>query len=279
MLQRPGLFQHPAVCWVVAGAWALAWPCAFAQQRPVPVLPVVTVTAKANPDPVEKSYRRIVRGMDLFEQHRARLAPQADLRFKLLPRQRGTDLDNITLDVVGSTMDFSVPVAPDRTFSLQRNRQALEEDAQVIPDRRRRSMTWRTEIRTPGLPPGMRRLGDLRLECLVGMEAGLVSGTDSLLGRMAAALSSSTGYCEREDPRYLFFADSPLFSVTLVHGARRWVLPVDRLYAGATSDAGNTDDNADCDCALLLDRSYFLPLGDRSWPDDTLVEIETMAGP
>jgi hypothetical protein len=26
----------------------------------------------------------------------------------------------------------------------------------------------------------------------------------------------------------------------------------------------------------MLDRTYFLPLGDKSWPDDTLVEFEYM---
>ena len=46
-------------------------------------------------------------------------------------------------------------------------------------------MTWRTEIRTPGLPPNTRRLGDLRLECHVGMEAGLVSNTLPIIGMLA----------------------------------------------------------------------------------------------
>jgi hypothetical protein len=35
-------------------------------------------------------------------------------------------------------------------------------------------------------------------------------------------------------------------------------------------------DLAYCDCQVLLDRTYFLPLGDPSWPDDTLVEFEYM---
>jgi hypothetical protein len=31
-----------------------------------------------------------------------------------------------------------------------------------------------------------------------------------------------------------------------------------------------------CDCASLLDRAYYAPLGDRSWPDDTLLYLEYM---
>jgi hypothetical protein len=50
--------------------------------------------------------------------------------------------------------------------------------------------------------PRPRRLGDLRLECAVAIAADLISNT-------------------RRDPRYLFFADRPLFSVTL---------PRDKIY-------------------------------------------------
>lgn len=55
-------------------------------------------------DPVVKSYRRIVRGLDEFERHRAR-APDAPLRFRLLPRQGDTDMEAIALRIVGDTRD------------------------------------------------------------------------------------------------------------------------------------------------------------------------------
>jgi hypothetical protein len=31
-----------------------------------------------------------------------------------------------------------------------------------------------------------------------------------------------------------------------------------------------------CDCQVLLDRTYYAPIWDKSWPDDTLVEFEYM---
>lgn len=75
---------------------------------------------------------------------------------------------------------------------------------------------------------------------------------------------------------YLNFAERPIFSVTLVAGARREVLPIDRLYAMASDDPGLKEDLPYCDCEMLVDRTYFLPLGDHSWPDDTRVELEFM---
>ena len=248
-----------------------AGACAFAQSA----LPPVTVTAPLR-DPVEKSYRKMIRGMDLFEQRRS-MAPQATLRFKLLPRKATTDMRNIDLYIVGSTVDQQVPIAPNQTFTLPRIARALEEDAVVTPPARKaQTMTWRTEIRSPGMPPDTRRLGDLRLECLVGMEADLVSGANNLVARFAHLFSDPVAYCGRKESRYLFFAERPLFSVTLIAGNHREVLPIDRLYAEASDDPDLRATLPVCDCEVLLDRTYFLPLGDASWPDDTRVEFEYM---
>ncbi|HEY0858187.1 MAG TPA: hypothetical protein VGE16_14070 [Albitalea sp.] len=259
---------------MLALALAVAWGAPVAQDKPRVELPYVTVTGTSS-DAVEKSYRKMVHGMDYFERARAALAPDATLRFKLLPRKPGTDMDRIELEVIGNTFAYAVPIAADRTFVLARDPKALREDAVVSPNRKRLSMTWRTEIRTPGLPPGTRRLGDLRLECLVGLEADLVSNNGPI-ARIADLFSDNKRYCERVEAKYLFFAERPLFSVTLVDGARREVLPIDQLYAGASDDPGLVHDLPFCDCEVLVDRTYFLPLGDRSWPDDARVEFEYM---
>ena len=237
----------------------------------------VTVSAKANRDPVEKSYRKMIRGMELFEREKS-FAPNAPLRFKLLPRRRETDMNSIDMEVIGSSVAFPVTIAPDHTFSLPRDPKAFSEDAQVIPNRKAQSMTWRTEIRTPGLPPNTRRLGDLRLECRVGMEAGLVSRSGGVVDRIAGAVFDTPAYCDKKIPLYLFFSERPLFSVTLVAGERREILPLAMLYAAASDDPTLDRDLPDCDCEVLVDRTYFLPLGDRSWPDDTLVEFDYMEG-
>lgn len=263
----------------IAAALAITCLAAGAQQAKSAgggaVLPPVTVTA-APRDFVEKSYRKMIRGMDLFERLHA-YAPNASLRFKLLPRKRDTNMKHIELEVLGPTVDIELPVAPDDTFALVRNQPAWNEDAIVTPNRRSRSMTWRAEIRTPGLPPDTRRLGDLRLECRVGMQAGLVSNNDSLLGKMVhSLLDDPERYCSNPDAHYLFFADRPLFGVTLVAGNRREELPVSELYAGASDDPGLPYDLPFCDCEVLVDRTYFMPLGDRGWPDDTLVQFQYM---
>jgi hypothetical protein len=267
--------RHPWTLLLCAlGSSAFAQPTLAQPKRSTD--DAVAVTAMR--EPVDKSYRRMVEGIELFEK-RHHLAPNAPLRFKLLPRHRDTDMHDIQLEVVGDSFTTAVAVAPDGTFTLERSPRALKEKASVQPNRKAKTMTWRAEIRTPGLPPGKRRLGDLRLECEVGMKAGLISNyRPFLFGWLDPFLREGPEYCQRIAPRYLFFAERPIFSVTLVDGERKEVLAVDRLYGSASRQPDWKDDLPYCDCEVLMDRAYFMPLGDASWPDDTLVEFEYMDG-
>jgi hypothetical protein len=252
--------------------WALTPIFAVAQNREAETAVVV----EGLRDPVDKSYRRMVAGTKLFEARRAH-APQAPLRFKLLPRNKATRMDGVELDLVGDSFQEPIDLAPDNTFVLPRDARALKENASVRPNRRSGTMTWRAEIRSPGVPAGARRLGDLRLECYVGMESGLISNKPpGVFGWMLDIFAEGAAYCDRLEPNYLFFAERPVWSVTLASGARREVLSVDRLYAAASRDRNLRDVLPYCDCEVLLDRTYFVPLGDRSWPDDTLVHFEFM---
>jgi hypothetical protein len=242
---------------------------------PAPSGPVATVTVPYTRDPVDKSYRKMIKGMERFERDHA-LAPNASLRFRLLPRSRKVDMSGITLRVAGDNVSVPVPVAADNSFVLPRNEQALREDAAVVANRKTTSMTWRASIVTPGLPPGTRRLGDMRLECFVGMEAGLVSNSMPLFGWIADKLTTPEQVCNSPDGNYLFFTERPVFSVRLRAGARTEVLPFRMLYAGGEQ----TGDMLEyCDCQVLLDRSYYAPIWDKTWPDDTLVEFEYMTDP
>lgn len=234
------------------------------------------VVVKAVRNPVDKSYRRMVKGMELFEEKRA-LAPSATLRYKLLARKRDTDMRDILVQIVGDSVMIPVNVAADQTFTLPRDWNAFREDASVRSDRKVDTMTWRAEVRTPGLAPHVRRLGDLRLECLVGVEAGLISRYPSFIDRLVGVFLD---FCNQPDAApYLFFAERPLLSVTLESGERRQVLSVGSLYAGIPHGRTPKEIRRYCDCEVLLDRSYLLPLGDRSWPDDTRVRFEYMDAP
>jgi hypothetical protein len=264
--------MRPPLVRVVAGLAMSGLFMAAAASLPAHAAGQSTVTVKSTRDPVDKSYRKMIRGMERFERERA-FAPNASLRFQLLPRLPNVDMRGITLRVAGDTVSVPVPVDDNNFFVLPRNAQALQEDAAVLASRKTASMTWRARIETPGVPAGMRRLGDLRLECRVGKEAGLVSNSSPLFGWISDALDSPEGVCTSPDGNYLFFAERPIFAVTLRAGERVETLPFSMLYAGGDQ---TPDMLPFCDCQVLLDRTYYVPLWDASWPDDTLVEFTYM---
>jgi hypothetical protein len=250
-------------------ALAIAGSCsgqALAQAAP----PMQSVTVSTTRDPVDKSYRKMIKGMDRFEREHA-LAPAASLRFRLLPRLSTARMTGITLRVAGDNVTLPVPVADDNSFVLPRSEQALREDAAVLANRKTNSMTWRASVHTPGLPDGVRRLGDLRLECKVGMDAGLISNSAPIFGWLSNMLTDTDKVCSSPDGNYLFFAERPIYGVTLRHGARTAPLPFKMLYAAGDQTAETLPF---CDCQVLLDHSYYAPIWDPAWPDDTLVEFD-----
>jgi len=259
--------HHPNA--LIACALVLAACCnapALAQQQQ----PIQSVTVSSTRDPVDKSYRKMIKGMERFEREHA-LAPAATLRFRLLRRISTAKMTGITLRIAGDTVTVPVPVADDNSFVLPRNEQALREDAAVLANRKTDSMTWRVSVRTPGLLDGVRRLGDLRLECKAGMDAGLISNSAPVFGWLSNLLTDTDQVCSSPEGNYLFFAERPIYGVTVRFGTRVEALPFTMLYAAGDQTAETLPY---CDCQVLLERSYYAPIWDRSWPDDTLVEFD-----
>ncbi|WP_054266074.1 hypothetical protein [Massilia antarctica] len=242
-------------------------------QAPAPAsAPIQSVTVPYVRAPVDKSYRKMLAGVARFERDHA-FAPAASLRFRLLPRLPGTVMDGVALRIAGERISVPLALDADHSFALPHNAEAEREDAAVLANRRADSLTWRAAIHSPGVAQGTRRLGDLRLECRVGIEAGLVSNSSPIFGWLSDALGSADQVCTSADGNYLFFADRPLFAVTVRHGARADVLPFGMLYAGGRLTAA---DLRFCDCQVLLERSYYAPIFDPAWPDDSIVEFAYM---
>ena len=257
--------RHPGA--LIACALMLA--AAVGAQAQAPIQRVTVATTR---DPVDKSYRKMIKGMERFERERA-LAPAAILRFHLLPRAPTAHMTGIVLRIAGDSVSVPVPVADDNSFVLPRHAQALLEDAAVLANRKTDSMTWRVSVRSPGVPDGARRLGDLRLECRAGMDAGLISNSAPIFGWLSNLLTDTDQVCSSPDGNYLFFAERAIYGVTLRAGSRVEALPFKMLYAAGDQSAETLPY---CDCQVLLERSYYAPIWDRGWPDDTLVEFDAI---
>lgn len=218
----------------------------------------------------EKSYRKIVQGMEVFDRNR-QLAPGATLRFKVLPRRAGVSLQGLTMQLRGARTSIAIPLDADLTFELPRDAAAAQDDAMVSSNRKAGSLTWRAEIRTPGLPDKTRRLGDLLLECKVGMVADLVAYVPSPVNVLITKLPDP---CRTLSINMFYFTDRPLFSVALMQDTRRVVLPAAQLHG---PDAPILTDLQDW--YFLRDKAFmmqFKPLYEQGWRDDTLLQFDYM---
>jgi hypothetical protein len=160
------LRKKPAAIALVLLAAASA---AMAQQTDAPAAAeekIEEVKVPGMRDPDFKTYRQFVLGLDAFDKHRAR-APDAPLVFTLRPADGKAGFDGVTMRIAGNEESIPVPVAADGTFVMPRHQGMAEQDAEILLNRKKGQFRWRALVRTPGLPPNTRRLGDLRLECQV----------------------------------------------------------------------------------------------------------------
>jgi hypothetical protein len=210
--------------------------------------------------------------MKVFDESRAK-APQAVMRFKVFPRHNEAVMPGLTLTLWSKSVKRAIPVAADGTFVVDLDPVAQEENAFVVSNRPDNSLAWRADIRTPGLPPNTRRLGDLRLECKVdaaGTGADLATSVKPPAFWAIAATVDDP--CLVKPVLYAWFADEPVFSVTLVSGSRRHTLPCISVYGCHTSPIWNYMDWHD----HLRDRLFWVPMWDTSWSDDAAVVLEPM---
>ena len=234
-------------------------------QTPESTMDEVDVSSTRNLD--EQPYSKIYNGIEVFEKNHA-MAPGASLRFRLLPRADTTSYDGLTVKLAGDKANLPVSVDRSEMFALPKDSAELNDNAWVTTNRKDHSFIWRVDIRSPNLPPNTRRLGDLRLECKVDLTgAKLARGFKPPAFLAIAAVSDP---CTYRGVRFPFFADKPIFNVTLVSGQRKQSLSSDSLY-GKTAPAIS---RMFWDWEYIRDRAYIVPLWDSSWPDDTQVVIE-----
>lgn len=249
-------------------ASALALPAASASP-PDARLGRVEVQGEATTAREKKTLAQLFKAEALFLKHRA-LAPAAPLLFKVHARTQAESTGRLSLDLVTPAGREPVALDAEDRFVIDPAWRQLDSSTELRSRLADGRVTWRPDIRTPGVPAGERRLGDLRLQCRVGFGSGVARGASGFGWLRSFVLDD----CEDRDWSPSNFADRPVFSATLVHGERRLTLSA-RLLHGLRDDGG-----ADYDWGYSLrERMFRLPIGDTSWPDDTRVVFEGMDDP
>jgi hypothetical protein len=210
---------------------------------------VVHVNAIKNPE--MHSYRAIVAGLDTFDEQHA-LAPRVpQLRFAV--RTRSGDVltgDIPTAKLSGDAFTLPLPVGADALFTVPRNAQAWDANAELVLSRKRTDVRVWPHVRTPGLADNQRRMGDARLECQVFVTIAkkeapfwvvALANTVFLTGDWCNAVKDADNF-------WSVTVESPLASAVLREGAR--MLPL-----------------------RVKGHQFELPLADASWSNEAIVDL------
>lgn len=261
------------VCFCLLGAALLSWHMGAAarapsQQQNAPQQILVHGIRAVD----QASYRKIFSGMQVFRENR-QLAPAASLRYRLYPRAADATFEGLTMTLVADGVDIPVPVDAGQFFDLPEDAAFARAGASLMTNQKDGAYAWRVDIRTPGLSPNTRRLGDLRLECKVDTTGAHLR---NIILTPAIALSAAVGDpCMLSSFENPFFADHPVFNVTLVSGTRRESIAADWMYANSARFLPDAI-LAYPDWRRGRDRQYIAALSDSSWPDSTLLYFDYM---
>ncbi|MBV8466969.1 MAG: hypothetical protein JO218_13580 [Burkholderiales bacterium] len=207
-----------------------------------PVGHAIEVRGVARPDDIP--YSSYVAAMRAFDQYH-HYAPSAPLLFSA--RTHDGKLDGLRVSITGEQVWIPVPIDARGQFSLPMRQDALDDKAVVLSNVRDGQVNWASVIRTPGLPEGSLRLGDLRLGCRV--DYALERQQTSL---WVATLLRVVGGCN-SDGRMTRALKRPGMHVKLSYQDREEILP-DRYYVSHHT-------------------AWTMPLTDGDWPDDTLIQF------
>lgn len=211
--------------------------------------PVVKIGGMKNPQ--MHSYRAVVKGLDIFDKlhHLAPAVPEVRFLFQMRGDRVAPD-EAPVLRIAGDELSQYVPIGPDGRFSVPRIEQAIDEDASLIMNRKKGTYRIGPEIRTPGLPANVRRLGDIRLECQV-LVAIAKEEAPFWLVAAANSLMLTGDWCSifKADKAYYDVAGAaPVATATMVHDERKLGLEIEN-------------------------GRFKVPIAEPGWPDDTLIEL------
>jgi hypothetical protein len=162
---------------------------------------------------------------DVFDKRAAGQAPGATMNFRLPkvdPAQGGNQVE-----IVGADRHVPLPMASNTTFSLKRGAPAEDSGAMVVVNRNFPKGEFNhplVQVRSPGLPDGVQRMGDLRLACAAQMAMAKAEG---LKFRAALAAAGLFGFdvCDELEATKVEEPKGAYDTVTIEDGGRRLVQP------------------------------------------------------
>lgn len=204
---------------------------------------VSTVKVIANPD--KRPFEYFLKGLLSFEKNKA-LAPNAVVNFSVVEKAHPLS-SNVALEDRSTDSASPVAVSSEGIFALSQHLTGASTRREFVSDKKAGSLRWLPNVRTEGLPSHIRRIGDLRAECL--MYSDMEYENMSVMVRSVFWMAG--GLCNSSKISTSAFAHRRLKSAILYNGEERKRLAVSRDQL-----------------------EYFTPLYDKSISDEATVVFE-----
>lgn len=220
--------------------------CALAAAHAQDLEPAPTVEIKGIRDPDWKPYSAMLKGVEKFKDKHA-LAPNAELKFILMPRRPDVDMQGLQLKLEDGENSVAIPLNEMKVFTLPVDPSLLKSKAELTLNRKARLVRWLPYIRSAATTDTTRRLGDLRLTCEVHWAIDkevMPLAARAVIGSLGGACNSFT-----KKISYSFEEAKRIVSATITYKGKREPIPV----------KGDT---------------FTPPLSDEDWGDDSLIELE-----
>jgi hypothetical protein len=191
--------------------------------------------------PMAWRYRLLETAQDVFDKRAAKQAPGATMSFRLPkvdPAQAGNQVAIVLED-----KRIPLPMTSANTFGFVRDYEAQDRDALVVANRyfpKGQMNHPLVQVRSPGLPDGVKRIGDLRLACAAQIEMAKAEG---LKFRAVLATVSLFGLniCDKLEVTKIEAPAAPYDTVTIEDGARRLVQPAKQRDTPLLNDKAWSD--------------------------------------
>jgi hypothetical protein len=219
----------------------------FAQTPPPRPVQLATVVVRGAANPERIRYSDLLAGVDAFNKYR-HYAPAAALSFFLLDEKPAAPTaPAVSLVLRTDAKDIAVPVATDGKFDLPTTAQVGGKDGYLVANRAARTVGVEPTVRSTADTDTAIRLGDLRLQC----EVSWAIEKQNVPKSVRSFFFLGGGMCH-----------SSKIAVNYFHGKHQ-------LAAAMLSDKGKR-----IPLKILRDGvTYWVPLGDTSWPDDADVTL------
>jgi hypothetical protein len=191
--------------------------------------------------PMAWRFSMLETAQEVFDKRAPERAPGATMRFRL-PKVDAAQGGN-QVELVGADHRVPLPMASNISFSLVRGSLAEDSDSMVVVNRNFPKGEYNhplVQVRSPGLPDGVRRMGDLRLACAVQIE---MAKTEGLKFRAVLTGASLFGLnvCDKLEAAKTDEPSGKFDTVTIEDGERRLVQPAKDKHLPTLGDKAWSD--------------------------------------